>query len=152
MSRSDQALRDENRKIFESMLDHLGKKEFDEFEKYLAIDFVQEWPYTVSAEQPPRLHGAHQLREFIEIGTSTFDPYNYRIHRYYECLDPDELIVEYSSHTRYLPRDKAYSNFYLGIVRFSKQRITFWREYLNPSVVAEALGDDLQLPMAERAS
>jgi len=41
----------------------------------------------------------------------------------------------------YLPRDLPYSNRYVGIFDFHDGQITRWREYVNPLVVLETLGD-----------
>jgi len=140
-----------NEEVFTRMLGHLGRKEFDEFQSYLADDFLQEWPYLASPDQPPSLRGPRALRDMIEIGTQPFDPFAYRISRFYHMEDPDTLIVEYSSHSAYRPRNSPYSNLYLGIVRLRDGKIVYWKEYLNPMVVMEALGADAQKSMADRA-
>ncbi|VVE70027.1 hypothetical protein PCA31118_03404 [Pandoraea captiosa] len=141
------SLRDSNKAIFATMLGHLGRKEFDQFESYLADDVYQDWPYLPIPNMDSKIVGNRKLREFIEAGTQAFDPYAYEISQYYDMADPSTLIVEYTSHTTYHPTGKPYSNAYLGILRFAQGKVTYWREYLNPLIIKESLMGDFEKPV-----
>jgi ketosteroid isomerase-like protein len=143
-------IRERNRAAFTDMLGHLGRKEFDQFEAYLADDVYQDWPYRPIPAMAESLVGRRALREFIERATSDFDPYNYTISGFYDMADPDSLIVEYSSQTVYLPRALPYANKYLSILRFVEGKIVYWREYVNPLIISEALRDDFGKSIDER--
>ncbi|PRX27341.1 ketosteroid isomerase-like protein [Paraburkholderia sp. BL18I3N2] len=140
-------LREANKAAFTAMLGHLGRKEFDEFQGYLSETIFQDWPYLPIPNMPQSIVGSRQLREFIEAGTQAFDPYAYEISKFYDMADPSMLIVEYSSHTRYHPTDRPYSNSYLGILRFAEGKVTYWREYLNPLIIKESLLGDFEKPV-----
>ena len=130
-----------NRDLFLKMLNALGKKDYDTFERCLADDLLCEWPYVVMEGFPSELRGSRRLREALEVSFESFAPYAYRIVELHSLEDPDRLIAEYTSHSHYLPRDLPYSNRYVGIFDFHDGQITRWREYVNPLVVLETLGD-----------
>jgi ketosteroid isomerase-like protein len=131
-----------NRDTFLRMLNALGQKRFDEFEACLDPDLHCEWPYVVMEGFPTEMHGARRLRLALETSFVDFAPYDYRIVEIHDLAEPDRLVAEYTSHSRYLPRDVPYSNRYVGYFEFRDGRITRWREYVNPLVVRDALGPD----------
>lgn len=139
MTNDIDALRRKNIDIFLTMLRHLGRKEFDLCAGYLAPDMVSDWPYIPAPGCPERLTTRADLLEFIRAGTSEFDPFDYQISQIHELVDPNKLIVEYYSQTRYRPRDRFYSNKYLGVFHFKNGLITYWREYVNPEVIRQAM-------------
>jgi ketosteroid isomerase-like protein len=129
-----------NRETFLRMLDALGHKQYEAFEACLDPDLHCEWPYVVMEGFPVEMHGARRLRMALEASFIDFAPYDYRIVEIHDLADPDRLIAEYTSHSRYLPRDVPYSNRYVGIFEFRAGRVAQWREYVNPQTVLEALG------------
>jgi ketosteroid isomerase-like protein len=129
-----------NRDVFIRMLNALGSKDFETFENCLDPELLCEWPYRVMDGFPAELRGARRLREALEVSFAQFAPYAYRIIEIHSLEDPDRLIAEYTSHSRYLPNDKPYSNRYVGIFGFRDGRISTWREYVNPLIVLETLG------------
>ncbi len=147
---SDNEIRATNRAAFLALLGHLGHKEFDAFERCLADDFVQEWPYLPLPSMPARMEGAHAVRSAIEAGMSDFDPYQYKIQALHDQLDPTVLIAEYSSHSFYHRRGVPYSNRYISVLRFRDGKLVHWIEYVNPLVIKEALLDDFAKSIGER--
>ena len=129
-----------NRDLFIKMLTALGTKDFDTFEACLAEDVLLEWPFPVMEGFPLEQRGAHWFRDILEISWRDYDPYAYRIEVIHDMATDDMLVAEYSSHSRYLPTDMPYSNRYVSILEFSGGRISRWREYLNPQVIAQLLG------------
>lgn len=130
----------DNRALFLRMLDALGTKDFDTFEKCLAEDVRLEWPYAVMEGFPVEARGAAWLRASLEASFASFTPYAYRMVALHDMADPDSLIAEYTSHSIYLPNGKPYANAYISLIEFAGGRITRWREYVNPQVVERALG------------
>ena len=129
-----------NRNVFIRMLDALGSKDYDTFEGFLDPELLCEWPYVVMEGFPTEMRGARRLREALEVSFTQFAPYAYRIIEIHSLEDPDGLIAEYTSHSRYLPKDTPYSNRYVGIFGFRDGRIATWREYVNPLIVLQTLG------------
>jgi ketosteroid isomerase-like protein len=129
-----------NRKLFETMLTALGTKDFDTFEACLTEDILFEWPFAVMEGFPHERRGARWFRESLEASWQDFAPYNYRIETVHDLASPDQIIAEYSSHSIYLPTGEPYSNKYISVLDFADGRITRWREYLNPQVIARVVG------------
>ena len=143
-------VRRQNQALFLRMLGHLGRKEFDAFEACLTPDFVQEWPYKPLPSLPDRLTGAHVVRTLIEQGMSDFAPYEYTIETLHGLEDAHALIAEYASHSHFIPRDVVYANRYIGVLRFRGDRVCYWREYVNPLIIKEALLSDFDKSIGER--
>lgn len=138
--KSEDGVAARNRAAFIAMLAALGKKNFDGFETFLDADIVCEWPYIPIKGFPAEMTGASNIRKSFESGMSDFTPYNYTILKMYEMADPEVLIAEYMSDSKYLPRDVPYSNKYLGIMTFRGGKIVRWKEYVNPLTILESMG------------
>ncbi|AGH48652.1 hypothetical protein G432_04625 [Sphingomonas sp. MM-1] len=133
-----------NRALFVRMLEALGTKDFDGFQACLAEDVLLEWPFPPMAGFPTEARGARWFRENLEASWADFAPYAYRIAAIHEMADPDRLVAEYSSHSTYLPTGRPYENAYVAVVWFEGGRISRWREYLNPEVIARTLAPGAQ--------
>ncbi len=51
-----------------------------------------------------------------------------------ECLDPDKLVLEYTSHGEVVATGGAYENDHIGVYRFRDRRIWQVREFHNPLI------------------
>jgi uncharacterized protein len=140
-----------NRSLFEKMLTALGTKDFDTFEACLADDVRLEWPFPVMDGFPVEHRGARWLRDALELSFRDFTPYAYTIEAVHDLSDDDRLIAEYTSHSRYLPTAQPYSNRYISVFDFANGRIVRWREYVNPKIVAQVLGDSAEWSETEGA-
>ena len=129
-----------NRAVFVAMLTALGKKDFAGFETYLDDNVVCEWAYSPLPGFPTEMSGAANVRRCFERDMGVFTPYNYKIQKVFEMVDPALVIAEYASDCTYLPRDRPYSNQYLGIVTLRDGKIVRWREYVNPLPILEVVG------------
>lgn len=129
-----------NRDVFVKMLTALGQKDFDTFEAFLAEDVLLEWPFAVMEGFPSEKRGARWFRDILEVSWQDFDPYAYRIQALHEMADENVLVAEYSSHSRFIPTNTPYSNKYISVVEFENGKISRWREYLDPQVIAKVLG------------
>ena len=130
-----------NRDLFVHMLNALGQKDYDTFEAALAADVLLEWPYPPMEGFPIEQRGARWFRDMLEVSWADFEPYNYRISAIHDLAAADSLIAEYTSHSRFIPTDKPYSNRYIAVVDFADGKITCWREYVNPIIIANIMGE-----------
>jgi ketosteroid isomerase-like protein len=135
----DEARTARKRQLFDEMVAAFGRKEFDLFETYLTQDAVFEWPYLPVPDFPSRMVGAHAFRLATERGMADFDPYRHKVTQFYDAVEPDLLIAEYESDTVYHPTGRPYANKYLGIVRFTGEKVSYWKEYINPLTIKEAM-------------
>ena len=141
-----------NQQTLTQMLEYLGRRDFENYEKYLADDVYADWPYVPVAGLPGSVVGKEQLLAYFKgevdgarnDGMLDFTPFNYTITRIIETVDPDQLVAEYCSDSIYLPSNTPYSNKYISIFNFDKNGlICYWREYVNPLLIYQTLGYDI---------
>jgi ketosteroid isomerase-like protein len=101
-------------------------------------DAVLELPY---ADPPVRLEGKAAIRDHLEPALRIFQ-FRLDITEVYESVDPDLLILEYKSEGKVTTTGKAYSNTYIGVVRFRDGKVCFQREFYNPVPAARSLQPD----------
>lgn len=135
------ALRAANRRVFECMLEALGRKDWDAGFACMSADVVCDWPYPPVPGWPFEMRGRAVVRESFEVGQEPMAGLNYSIEQVYDQLDPELLIAEYSSHSRHLASGRPYGNKYVGILRFRDGEVVWWREYINPLAIVEAFAD-----------
>lgn len=127
--------------VVRAIIDRLGHFDFDGVRALLAPGFVQEYPYPPMPGVPERIEGIEPFLEFCRGGMTAFDPYAFRVDSLYETTTPGTIIAEYSSHTRLVASGAPYGNKYVGIFEVDDRgRVSRWREYLNPQVIAATFG------------
>jgi ketosteroid isomerase-like protein len=136
---AEQERRARNTEIFRTMLGHLGRQEYAQCGQYLTEDVYADWPYIPAPGCPDHIVGRAPLLAFFQGGMDGFEPYSYRISAIHEMLNPDHLIAEYSSHSRFRDNGRPYSNRYCAIVHFKDDLIAYWREYVNPETIRIAM-------------
>ena len=132
-------LREANRAVMTETLGRLGRQDFVGACELLTEDVVCDWPYPPMEGVPESITGRAAMWEFFSGGMTAFDPYRYEITEVFELVDPNCLIAEYRSNSRLKATNAPYRNQYLGIFRFRDGLIRYWREYINPVIVAETL-------------
>lgn len=116
----------------------ISAQEFERAMELLAERFRFELPYR-SPDVPEPIAGRGPFLQTMKQSLGAFAPMGMELLSLYELSDPDQLIAEYTTDTRYLPTGRPYRNRYVGFFRFEGERIAFWREYHNPDVLAEAM-------------
>lgn len=98
-------------------------------------DMVLELPF---GDPPRRVEGKSAALAMLE---SAFQVYKMRITitEVHECLDPDELVVEFESDGHMATTGKSYANTYIAVFRFRGGKICHQREFFNPLISARAL-------------
>ncbi len=135
---TDEETRSKNRRLVEGSFAAVGRGDVAAQLEHCADDIVLELPY---ADPPVRLQGKEAIRAHVEPALEIFR-FVLEITSVYECLDPDTLILEYTSEGTVTSTGKGYRNSYVGVVRFRDGLICFQREYYNPAVAARALTAD----------
>lgn len=98
-------------------------------------DLVMELPF---ADPPRRFDGKDAARPFIARSFEIFD-FTQEITEVHECVDPDLLVIEYTSKGRIATNGRDYANAYIAVYRFRDGLIWQVREYHNPLITARAL-------------
>ncbi len=98
-------------------------------------DVIFELPYT---DPPKRSTTRAEALANIAAAFTVFR-FELTITEVHECLDPDELIVEFTGGGSYLPTGAPYANVYIAVFRFREGRICFQREFFNPATTAKVI-------------
>ncbi len=97
-------------------------------------DMVLELPY---ASPPSVIEGLDTALGYLTAAFGVFR-FSLTITEVHECVDPDLLVLEYTSAGRLLASGKPYANRYIGVYWFRDGRIAKVREFYNPVPPAPA--------------
>jgi ketosteroid isomerase-like protein len=98
-------------------------------------DVIFELPYT---DPPKRSTSRAEALANIAAAFTVFR-FELTITAVHECLDPDELIVEFTGGGSYLPTGAPYANVYIAVFRFRDGLICYQREFFNPATTAKVI-------------
>ena len=101
-------------------------------------DAVFELPYTAP---PKRVEGKAAALVYL-AGAFELFRLTLTITEVHQCLDPDELVIEFVSDGRVITTGKSYTNQYINVFKFRDGKICFQREFFNPNAAAAALVAD----------
>lgn len=98
-------------------------------------DVIFELPYT----DPPKRSTTRA--EALANISAAFDVFRFEltITAVHECVDPDELIIQFTGTGSYLPNGAPYANVYIAVFRFRDGLICFQREFFNPATTAKVI-------------
>lgn len=117
--------------IVTEFLDSIGDLDFDRVAQLLADDAVMALPFL---ESLPPTHGgpaiANQLRASVP---RMFERMNFYYDAFYNVGDSDTLIAEYHSECPLKGGSGVYRNRYITVFEFDGDRISLYKEYLNPA-------------------
>ena len=116
----------------------LGRQDLDEAGRFCQPDFRMELPYS---DPPAQVAGFTHYAAYVAAAFETFR-FELQIEAVHDCVDPDLLIVEYTSSGQALPTGNPYANRYVGFWRFADGLIQAGREYYNPDAAREALASE----------
>jgi ketosteroid isomerase-like protein len=141
MSTDDATIRDKNRTIVEKAFGLISSGRSAEVGSLISEDLYFELPYGPGAK-------ALEVRgreAFLALNAKTwpaFSRFALSLNTVHPLLDPNKLIVEYTSDGEIIATEKPYRNRYVGIFGFRDGEICEWHEFHNPEVPAEAFRPD----------
>ena len=97
-------------------------------------DIVLEFPFT---DPPTVVSGRSAVHERLTKAFTVFQ-FDLTISEAHACLDPDELIVEFTGSGSYLPNGAPYENRYIAVFNFRDGKICRQREYFDPTQAAKS--------------
>ncbi|MEI8022222.1 MAG: nuclear transport factor 2 family protein, partial [Schlesneria sp.] len=97
-------------------------------------DIVLEFPFT---DPPTVVPGRTAVHERLTNAFKVFQ-FDLAISDVHACLDPDELIVEFTGSGSYLPNGAPYENRYIAVFTFRDEMICRQREYFDPTQAAKS--------------
>ena len=98
-------------------------------------DIVLEFPY---ATPPVRVEGKATVDAYLERALTFFE-LRLTVTRVHECVDPDTVIVEFTSEGRARTTDRPYANTYIAVLSFRDGLVVGQREFYDPAPAAQAL-------------
>ena len=121
---------DERVRAVRGFLDGIGDLDFDRVEHHLAEDAVMVLPF-VDEVPPTRGRSAivDQLRNSVP---AMFERMNFTYDEFYDVRGADAVVAEYHSECPQRGTGKIYRNTYITVFRFDGDKITLYKEYLNP--------------------
>jgi ketosteroid isomerase-like protein len=121
---------DERVRAVRGFLNGIGDLDFDRVEHHLAEDAVMVLPF-VDEVPPTRGRSAivDQLRNSVP---AMFERMNFTYDEFYDVCDADAVVAEYHSECPQRGTGKLYRNTYITVFRFDGDKITLYKEYLNP--------------------
>jgi ketosteroid isomerase-like protein len=135
---SDERIRERNLAAVAGAFAAVGRGDADGQVEYYTDDAVMEMPFV---DPPAVTSGKEAIRERL-AGAFTVFRFELAIDRVTECLDPDELVVEFTSQGIVTTTGKAYANRYIARFEFRDGKICFQREYFDPNAATSALTPD----------
>ena len=97
-------------------------------------DIVLEVPFT---DPPTGVAGRTAVHERLTNAFKVFQ-FDLTISDVHACLDPDEMIVEFTGSGSYLPNSAPYENRYIAVFGFRDGLICRQREYFDPTQAAKS--------------
>jgi len=131
----DQHIRARNLAAVRGAFTAVGMADADAQVTHYTDDAVLEMPFV---NPPAHVEGRYAIRDRL-AGAFTVFKMQLTIDRVIDCLDPDELILEFHSEGLVATTGKAYTNTYIARFQFRDGLICFQREYFNPNAAASAL-------------
>jgi uncharacterized protein len=128
------ASRDENVAAVQRYFDGFAVEDVEQ----MLSAWVDDCVYVERFSEPPRrIEGKDNLRPYF---SKAFDFFEMRLEitAVHECVEPDKLILEYSSTGTMLTTGRPYANSYIGIYWFRDGQIWQVNEFHNPMITERA--------------
>lgn len=135
---SDEETRARNRATIEASMKAVSEGDVDRQLAMCTDDFVLDLPY---ADPPKTVAGKETVRTYLRSALGIFQ-LDLTINQVYDCADPDQLILEYTSVGSVTTTGKPYANRYIAVALFRDGLVCSQREYYNPLPAARALSED----------
>lgn len=113
----------------------IGRQDADAMMDNYTDDVWVEFPF---ADPPSRMEGNANIRKYLKGAFKVFQ-FELTITEVHEGLDPDKLIVEFTSDGKITTTGKHYANRYIAVYGFRDGKIAWWKEYLNPKIMDAAM-------------
>jgi ketosteroid isomerase-like protein len=134
---SDEDIRARNRATIEASMQAVSAGDVDRQLSFCTDDFVLDLPY---ADPPKSVAGKETIRTYLRSALGIFQ-LQLTITQVYECADPDQLVLEYTSVGSVTTTGKPYANSYIAVAKFRDGLVCSQREYYNPLPAVRALSE-----------
>jgi len=143
-------LREQNKKIVASMLQHLEEMNIPAWQSLWSDDASQEMPFAPEGF-PKKLEGMTVLYNQYKSLPENFRSMKFSIEHLETLADPEWVVAEYKGLIE-LKNGGHYDNSYISLAHIKNGKIVLLREYFNPIVLQNAFGQNLQKNFNVRGS
>jgi ketosteroid isomerase-like protein len=116
-----------------------GLVDGDDFFDTLAGDVVFEYVISVPG-YPRRVEGREAVAELYRGYGDTMVLHGADELAVHRDREASVVVLEYSVHGRAVNTGHAYDNHFVSVIRITDRKITYWRDYLDPVAVFDAVG------------
>ena len=121
--------------VVNAALERIGDLDIEAALELVDADFVPELPYRADGG-PSRMRG-EDAAKFMRVLPKLFSRMRFSDVTLHQGVTPGHVIAEYRSDG--LTHDgQPYRNTYISVFELRDGRIVLWREYFDPSVIAQA--------------
>ena len=131
---SDSDIRAANLAALQRAFVAIGKGDADAMMDNYTDDVSMEMPF---AADPSIRRGNAEIRAYLREMFESFR-FELTITEVHECLDPNQLVVEFTSNGTITTTGKPYANRYIALYWFRDGKVCAWREFFDPKIVDEA--------------
>ena len=131
---TDSDLRQQNLEGVKRAFAAIGKGDADAMMANYTDDVQMELPF---GSPPFVMNGRDKITAYLREAFKTFK-FELTLTEVHECLDPNRLVVEFTSDGMIATTGKKYANRYIAVYWFRDGKVCKWREFLNPTIMAEA--------------
>lgn len=121
----------------DALLDDLEALRIDEVVAAFAAEGRLKLPNRPGGH-PTTLRGAAEIRPFLELFARTIPAVRFVDRRYLRVEDVDVVVAEYRSEGT-SRTGRPYRNRYAAFFELTDDGVALWREYFDPTAIAEAL-------------
>lgn len=122
--------REDNLDAVQRYFDRAATGDADQMLETWTEDLVYEERFS---DPPRRIEGKEATRAYFSKASTVFRM-TLELTQVHECLDPDKLVLEYSSRGHIVATGDPYENSYIGVYRFRDGRICQVSEFHNPLI------------------
>jgi uncharacterized protein len=110
-----------------------------QWQTLIADDVVWELPYAPALGHPARLSGRDEVVRHVTWFLGAVESFRFFDLQVYACADPDVAVAEVQAEGLIKPTGRLYRQTYVLFLRAAGGKITFLREYFDPTRAAQAL-------------
>jgi len=131
----DSRVRQANLAAVKRAFEAIGRQDANAMMDNYTDDVSMELPFADSLD---RMQGNDNIRAYLRAAFRVFQ-FELIITEVHEGLDPDKLVVEFTSEGKITTTGKPYANRYIAVFWFRDGKVCRWREFLNPKIIDEAM-------------
>jgi uncharacterized protein len=126
-------------KMFRHGLDSLIAKDMSGWVDMWTEDGTMEFPFAPSTHS--KLGSKKAIAAYMKAFPQKVEISRFPYVRFHHSASGDTLVVEFSCEGRSLESGRAYNQSYVGVMNIRDGKISAYKDYFNPVVVLQSMGE-----------